>query len=231
MLKILCLIPARSGSKGIVHKNIKSYRGLPLIGWSIQHAKKCKFPMKIVVSTDSEQYADIARKLGAEVPFLRPAEISGDLSTDFEFIKHALDMLKKNENYIPDIVVQLRPTYPTRKVEDLNRCLEIFINERKNGFNSLRTVVPFDKSPFKMYTINQNNKQLKPLFENIDGKLNQPYNRCRQELPPTFLHNGCIDILNTNIVYENKSITGNKIFAYVMEKNEIRDIDYIKDWI
>ena len=98
MTKILCIIPARSGSKGIKNKNIINFSGKPLLAWSIEQAQKCKYEMKIIVSTDSQEYADISIKYGAEVPFLRPLEISDDLSTDFEFIKHCIDWLKKNEN-------------------------------------------------------------------------------------------------------------------------------------
>jgi CMP-N,N'-diacetyllegionaminic acid synthase len=226
--KILCIIPARSGSKGIPNKNIKSYRGKPLMAWSIEQAQKSKHPMRIIVSTDSEEYAEIARKYGAEVPFLRPSEISQDLSTDYECIRHVLERLRETERYISNIVVQLRPTYPTRKVEDLDRCLDIYLSERQNGYTSLRTVIPYDKSPYKMYRIGENGKHLQPLFEEVDG-LQEPYNRCRQELPQCYLHNGCIDIMETSTVMGG-SVTGNKIYAYTMDPKEIKDIDYIKDW-
>ena len=87
-MKILCIIPARSGSKGIPHKNIKNLCGKPLLSWSIEQAQKSKHYMRIIVTTDSEEYAEIARKYGAETPFIRPKEISQDLSTDLEFIQH-----------------------------------------------------------------------------------------------------------------------------------------------
>ena len=87
-MKILCLIPARSGSKGIKHKNIRNLSGKPLMAWSIEQAKNSKHSMRIIVTTDSEEYAKIARDYGAETPFLRPSKISQDLSTDLEFIKH-----------------------------------------------------------------------------------------------------------------------------------------------
>jgi len=92
-LKILCIIPARSGSKSLVDKNIKNFKGKPLLAWSIQHAKQSKYceQMRIIVSTDSQEYADIAKQWGAEVPFVRPSELAGDLSTDYEFINHAVD--------------------------------------------------------------------------------------------------------------------------------------------
>ena len=223
-MKILCLIPARSGSKGIKNKNIINVNGFPMLVWSIKQAKSSKYSkyMKIVLSTDSEEYRKIGIEYGAEAPFLRPEEISGDLSTDQEFIEHAVNYYK--EDYKPDIILQLRPTYPTRKVKILDECLDIFLGNR-NEYDSLRTVIPFEKSPYKMYRI-QNN-YLKPLFKEVDN-IKEPYNQCRQILPQTYLHNGYIDILNTEIV-KNGTISGEKIYPYIMDKEEIHDIDTIED--
>ena len=181
--------------------------------------------MRIIVSTDSEEYSTLSKKLGAEVPFLRPKEISEDLSTDYQFIKHALDYLKKEENYKPDIVLQLRPTQPLRKVEDIDECLDIFIQNR-NNCDSLRSVAKFEKSPYKMYSIE--GKKLIPLFKEING-IKEPYNECRQHLPDTYLHVGYIDIFNASIV-EKGTISGNNVFPYVLENEEIVDIDTMEDW-
>ena len=230
MLQILCLIPARSGSKGIPDKNIKLFANQPLLSWSIIQAQQSKYAnqMRIMVSTDSEEYQKIALQYGAEVPFLRPKEISEDHSTDMEFIKHALIELKLTD-YEPDIILQLRPTYPFRKVSILDECLEIFIKNR-NEYDSLRTIVPFSKSPYKMYTMSNN--LLKPLFRDIEiqGKLvPEPYNECRQYLPETYLHNGYIDILNSSLL-QNNLISGNNIYGYLMSEEEIHDIDTMEDW-
>lgn len=226
MKQILCLIPARCGSKGIPDKNIKEFNGKPLISWSIEQAQKSKHDMRIIVSTDSEKYAEIARNYGAETPFIRPKEISGDLSTDYEFIEHALNYLKQTENYIPDIVLQLRPTQPCRKVSTIDECLDIFISNM-DIYDSLRTVVPFEKSPFKMYTILNNN--LKPLFNKVN-EIDEPFNQCRQVLPQSYLHNGYIDIFKASIVSYG-TISGNNIYPYVMDKNDTIDIDYMDDWV
>jgi len=223
-INILCIIPARSGSKGIPNKNIIDFKGKPMIAWSILQAQKCKYKMKIIVSTDSSEYAKIANQYGAETPFLRPSEISGDLSTDYECINHCIKWLNNNQNYNPDIILHLRPTQPCRKVEDINKCLELFIHHR-DKYDSLRTVIPIDKSPYKMYLIDDN--QLNPLFVNYKN-INEPYNQCRQILPVCYLHNGYIDILNSNIVSRG-TISGNSIYPYVMNKNDNIDIDYIDD--
>ena len=197
---ILCIIPARSGSKGIPNKNIKLFHDKPLLAWSINQAQQSKYDMRIIVFTDSQQYATIANNYGAETPFLRPSEISQDLSTDYQCIKHCLDWLKNNENYIPDIVLQLRPTQPLRKIETIDKC---------------------------MYNIIDN--QLIPLFMEINN-IKEPYNQCRQVLPKTYLHNGYIDIFNTDIIHNN-TISGLNIYPYIMNKNNVIDIDSNEDWI
>ena len=226
MVQILCIIPARSGSKGIKNKNIMDFNGKPLLAWSIEQAQKCNYEMKIIVSTDSQEYANIAKTYGAEVPFLRPSEISGDLSNDFEFINHCVNWLKMNENYTCDIILQLRPTSPTRKIEDLNKALELFI-ENKDNFDSLRSVIPFEKSPFKMYSINNN--KLNPLFNEVNN-ITEPYNQARQILPQCYLHNGYIDILKTSILNDN-TISGKNILPFIMDDNNNLDIDNTSDLI
>ena len=230
--EILAIIPARKGSKGIINKNIKLFNNKPLIYWSIKLAKECKYINRIICSTDSKEYAKIANQCGAETPFLRPSEISQDLSTDYELIEHCLNELKK-ENYIPDIIVQLRPTYPNRKLEILNETISLFL-QNYDEYDSLRTVIPFDKSPFKMYRIiknkNNNKLNLQPLFKKIDN-IKEPQNRCRQELPKAYLHNGYIDIIKTDTVLKLKSVTGNNIYPYLMKKKEKDDIDTLKDWL
>ena len=227
MIKILTLIPARSGSKGIKDKNIKLLKGKPLIQYSIEQAKNSKYStmMRIIVSTDSEKYSKISKNLGAEVPFLRPSEISQDLSADYQFVKHALDYLEKEENYIPDIILQLRPTQPLRKVKDIDDCLDIFIQNR-DKYDSLRSIAKFEKSPYKMYSIE--GKNLIPLFREING-IKEPYNECRQHLPETYLHIGYIDIFNSSIVKKG-TISGDRVYPYVLENEEIVDIDTAEDW-
>lgn len=230
---ILCLIPARSGSKGIRDKNIKLFKGKPLLAWSIEQAKKCDYKMRIIVSTDSEKYKEISLKYDAEVPFLRPKEISQDKSTDIEFIKHAVDFLKEKDNYIPDIILQLRPTQPLRKIEDINNSLKIFI-ENYEDYDSLRTIIEYEKSPFKMYTIQEyisntnTKKKLQPLFNTVKN-IKEPFNQCRQSLPKTYLHNGYIDIIKTSIL-KNNTISGKNIYPYIMNKDDTIDIDTMKDW-
>ena len=223
---ILALIPARGGSKGIPQKNIKLFKGKPLIQYSIEHAKNSKYINRIIVSTDNNEISSIAKKCGAEVPFLRPSNISQDLSTDYEFFVHCLEFLKQTEQQIPDIIVQLRPTYPLRKLEILDDTINKFISNYQE-YDSLRTVIPSEKSPYKMYTVKDD--VLMPLFMNVGG-LDEPYNLCRQELPQTYLHNGYIDIVKGSIILEQHTISGSKIYPYIMSPEEYHDIDTLDDW-
>jgi N-acylneuraminate cytidylyltransferase len=224
-MRILCLIPARSGSKSLPHKNIKLLNGKPLLAYSIEQAKNSKYDMRIIVSTDSHEYASIANQYGAETPFLRPKEISQDDSTDYQFIKHSIDWLRKNESYYPNIIIQLRPTQPARKVKDIDKCLDIFIENYYN-YDSLRTVIEVDKTPYKMYTIEGN--KLNPMFNSFNGKI-EPYNMGRQYLPKCYLHNGYIDILKPELL-DNGMISGENIYPYVMNKDDTVDIDTIEDY-
>lgn len=215
------VIPARSGSKGIPNKNIKDYCGKPLLAHSIDHAIQCKPHIdRVIVSTDSEEYAEIARQYGAEVPFLRPSEISGDLSTDYEFIKHYLDYIDE----IPDLIVQLRPTYPNRKPDVIIDAISRMANNR--SADSLRSVVKMEKSPYKMYR--QSGDRLLPLFYEWDG-LMEPYNSARQLLPDTYLHNGYIDIIRSDCVLKKGSISGDYIIPFEMDSEETDDIDTYAD--
>ena len=220
-----CLIPARSGSKGIIDKNIKEFNGKPLIAWSIEQALQNEHIKKTYVSTDSLQYADIARQFGANV-IIRPSEISQDFSTDLECFQHFLKELD-TENDACSEIIHLRPTYPNRSQELINSCIEkyndhLYINP---NIDSLRTVTPVEKSPVKMYTINDN--KLTPYFETFSG-IQEPYNKPRQLFPASYIHNGCIDIIKTSTIRKN-SMSGTNICSFVMGDN--LDIDDEKDFM
>ncbi len=219
-----CLIPARSGSKSILDKNIKIYKGDPLLAKSIKLSKQCMYISKTVVSTDSYYIKQIAESYGAECPFIRPAEISGDYSLDIECFQHYINWLSTHNQKLPDILVHLRPTYPERTIDLLNNCIHTYLTN--NHYDSLRTVVESDSIPFKQYVISGDN--LEPLFKSYDGII-EPYNSIRQIFPTIYSHNGCIDIVNRTVI-ENGSMSGKLIYPYVMPKNEVHDIDTMDDW-
>ncbi len=219
---IVALIPARSGSKGIKHKNIKLYKGEPLMAHSIKVALKSKYIKEVYVSTDSKIYQEIAIECGAKTTPLRPDKISDDLSPDIDVFEFFLN----NVTNKPDIIVHLRPTYPNRTIEILDECIEKFI-ENYNNYDSLRTVINLKKTPYKMYYIE--NDELKPYFKEYRDLI-EPYNQARQYFPETYLHNGCIDIIKSDIILNQHLLSGNKIYPYIMEESENNDIDDINDF-
>lgn len=223
-MDILAIIPARSGSKSVAHKNIRLLLGKPLIAYSIEHALACRHINRVIVSTDSEQYAEIARQYGAEVPFLRPSEISGDRSNDLEFFIHALDWLEKNEGYVPDICVQLRPTHPIRKTEDTDRMIEMLIADPDT--DSVRSLV-MNKNviPYKMWIKKEGNR-IEPLL--VPEGIREPFNSPRQMLPVTWFQNASVDVIRTDCILKKKSLSGDKILGYEMDGEY--DIDYEEDF-
>ena len=217
------IIPARGGSKGIPRKNVKEFSGKPLIVWTIEQALSCGSIDRVLVSTDDEEIASIAKAAGAEVPFLRPAEISGDFATDIEFMIHATNWCDENWHSTPNAWVHLRPTYPLRKVDDLERACVDF---SKGDFDSLRSVIPCEHSSYKTYNVEGDS--LVPIFP-VLGDIKEPFNMPRQILPPTYQHNGCIDIVAIHVI-KSGSMSGTKIRAFVMSHEETHDLDTIEQW-
>lgn len=212
MNKVLAVIPARSGSKSVIHKNIRLMDGKPMLAHSIEHAKQSRYINRIIVSTDSEEYAGIAREYGAETPFLRPAEYALDTSLDIEVFEHALHFLKKEENYIPDIVVQLRPTYPIRNVADIDAMIAIMLQDA--SIDSVRTVSPAKEIAHKMWYMSEQ-KVLDPILKDIP----EAYNLPRQKLPRILYQNANIDVIRTRAITEMHSMSGKKIVGYEMKDN------------
>jgi len=224
-LNIVSLIPSRSGSKGLKDKNIKLYKGIPLLAHSINLSLQCKYINETYVSTDSIEYQEIALKYGSKVTPLRPKEISDDLSPDIDAFKHFINMYTEQNR--PDIIIHLRPTYPNRNIEILNKCIEEFI-ENYDNYDSLRTVVMIEKTPYKMYYIENN--ILKPYIK-FHPNFSEPFNQARQNFSDTYLHNGCIDIIKTEIILKENLLSGHKIYPFIMNNQELDDIDSINDFI
>ncbi|MFN8414530.1 MAG: acylneuraminate cytidylyltransferase family protein, partial [Anaerolineales bacterium] len=175
MTDILALIPARGGSKGIPRKNIRSFAGYPLIAWSIVAAKKSELVTRVIVSTDDEEIAAVAREWGAETPFLRPTELAQDKTTDLPVFEHALKWLEEVEGYRPEILIQLRPTSPIRPTTMVDDAIRILLNHK--DADCVRGVVPAAQNPFKMWRFNGEEKPLNPLLA-VNG-IAEPYNAPR----------------------------------------------------
>ena len=214
--KIVALIPARGGSKGIKNKNIIDLCGKPLISYTIQAALESKYIDKVIVSTDSQEIADVAIKYGAEVPFLRPGELASDTSKTIDAVMHAVGELeKRKEQY--DILILLQATQPLRTADDIDSAIELFI---KNKGQSLVSVSPVEDNPILIRTIDN--------LGRMNSILPMKSTCRRQDMPLYYRVNGCIYI---NLISEldlNTSFNDNKI-PYIMPKERSVDIDEIKD--
>lgn len=227
MVEVLAIIPARGGSKSIPRKNIRSLGGHPLIAYSIAAGLAAKSVTRLVVSTDDEEIATVARKYGAEVPFLRPAEYSQDQTPDLPVFRHALEWLGENESYRADIVVQLRPTSPFRRVSQINDAIHLL--EAHPEADAVRTVcLPF-QNPYKMWRIGKDGR-MEPLGREL-GVAIEPYNQPRQALPDVYWQTGYVDACRAGTILEKQSMTGDCILPLVIDPGDWIDIDSPDDWL
>ncbi len=222
-LKILALIPARGGSKGIPKKNIVKLLDKPLISWTIDQGLNSKYINRVIVSTDSNEIGDISKTFGAEVPFIRPSELAMDLSPDIDVFIHALNWLIKNENYKPDLIVHLRATGPARKIKIIDDAIEKML--KNPSADSLRSVSLSDKTPYKMWLLNSEDR-MKPVLTLKDSK--ESHSMPRQFLPKAYWQNGYVDIVKPSTLLHKKSMVGDNVLPFII-KEEFLDIDYPED--
>lgn len=226
-MSMIAIIPARSGSKGVPGKNIKLLGGIPLFAFSIIAAKMMPSVSRVIVSTDSEEYAQIAIEYGAEVPFLRPNEISGDKSTDFDLFLHALNWFKENESLIPDFILHLRPTTPLRNPQIMEEAVKLFF-ENKNVASSLRSGHSAPESPYKWFLKDENN-YFKGLRDDLTPeKVNLP----RQSFPSVYIPDGYIDILKSSVIFDSGTLHGDKMLVFespfCVEVDTKDDFEYLE---
>jgi CMP-N-acetylneuraminic acid synthetase len=227
-MEILAIIPARGGSKGIPGKNIKDLNGKPLIAWTIDAAKNSKHITRTIVSTDDEEIAAVARAYGADVPFLRPAEISGDLATDVEFLTHALDTLKEKEGYVPDIVLRLPPTSPLRTAAHIDEGIEKLLSDE--SLDAVRPITEVSKHPYKFWKISDDETILEPFLPKEFTGFDEPQNLPRQLFPKVYMHTGAMDIMRRYTVQEMKSTSGKRLGYFYMNADESVNIDTPMDF-
>ncbi len=221
---IIALIPARSGSKRVADKNIRPLAGHPLIAYTISAAIQSGIFSAVVVSTDSQQYAEVARKYGAEVPFLRPVEMSGDISPDIDWLDFTLRRLKElGREY--DCFSLLRPTSPFRLPETIQRAWKEFTAEE--GVDSLRAVEKCHEHPGKMWVIR--GKRMMPLLP--IGPAEQPWHSTPyQALPEVYIQNASLEIAWTQVVLEEHTIAGNVVMPFLTQGYEGFDVNHPYDW-
>jgi N-acylneuraminate cytidylyltransferase len=224
--EVLAIIPARGGSKGIPHKNIRNFAGFPLIAYSIAAAKQSETVTRVILSTDDEEIAEVARRYGAETPFMRPPELAQDNTTDLPVFQHALQWLIDREGYHPDVVIQLRPTSPIRPRTILDDAVRLLLEHPEA--DSVRGVVPAGQNPHKMWRIDPVSHQMSSLLA-VDGIV-EPYNAPRQILPPVYWQTGHIDAIRPAVILEKGSMSGSVILGLLIDPRYTVDIDNFYDW-
>ncbi|PUU86168.1 MAG: N-acylneuraminate cytidylyltransferase [Halanaerobium sp.] len=216
--KILAIIPARSGSKRLKDKNIKNLNGKPMISYTIEAALKSEIFSNVIVSTDSHKYAEIAEKVGVEVPFIRPEKLAADESTTNDVILHAIsEMEKRNDGY--DYFMLLQPTSPLRTAENIKRSY--FLAKEKNA-NAVVSVCETDHNPLWSNTLD---KSL-----SLDNFIDKKKDQRRQELPTYYRLNGAIYLAKVSYYKKNNDFYNDKSYAYIMNKRESIDVDDIIDF-
>ncbi len=226
MTEVLAIIPARGGSKGIPRKNVRSFAGYPLLAYSVAAGLQAKAVGRVIVSTDDEQIASIAREFGADAPFLRPADIAADDTTDLPVFRHALEWLHKNDGYRPDVVVQLRPTSPIRPPGLVDSAIALLLQHP--DADSVRGVVPAAQNPHKMWRLNGTARPMTPLLE-VPG-MREPYNAPRQSLPQIYWQTGHVDAIRTQTIISKASMSGDTVYPLVIGSQYTIDIDTLADW-
>jgi len=213
-LKILALIPARAGSKGILRKNIKLLAGKPLIAWTIQAALACPEIDSVVVSTDDEEIAAISQHWGAKIPFMRPTELARDDTPSIAVVLHALDQLPQY-----DAVIVLQPTSPLRSKADIEACLSMASVRQAACVVSISEPA---QSPYWMFKLDEQGR--------LNKLLATPDISRRQDLPPVYALNGALYFARKDWLLANRTFLTEETVGYVMPPEKSLDIDTPLDW-
>jgi CMP-N,N'-diacetyllegionaminic acid synthase len=224
MPSAVALIPARSGSKRVTHKNIRPLAEHPVLAYTVAAARGSGVFADVVLSTDSPEYAAVARHYGAETPFLRPDEIAGDRSPDIEWVDYTLRRLK-DEGREYDCFSILRPTSPFRLPETIQRAWSQFVAEE--GVDSLRAVEKCEQHPGKMWVIR--GRRMTPLLP--IGPAEQPWHSSQYpSLPEVYVQNASLEIAWTRVVFEQRTIAGVVLMPFLTEGYEGFDVNRPYDW-
>ena len=213
--RILAVITARGGSRGIPQKNIRTLLDKPLIAYSIQAALQSRTLTKIIVSTDDETIAHVSKQYGADVPFLRPKHLASDTATSLSVLQHAVRYLEEEEDFPANIIVCLQPTSPLRSAEDIDQAVTLCLS---SGADSVVSLCQVEHHPYWMKKVVAG--RVYPLMEIADEK----YPR-RQDLPPVYQLNGAIYVTKRNVLLEEERLLGKHTLAYIMPQERSIDID------
>jgi N-acylneuraminate cytidylyltransferase len=222
----IAFIPARSGSKRIPNKNIKMLAGHPLIAYTITVAKQSNIFSRIIVSTDSEEIAEIAKRYGAEVPFLRPKEFATDQSPDIKWLQDILKKLNMKESGTEYYSI-LRPTSPFRTATMIGDAWKMLINDK--DADSIRAIEKCAQHPAKMWKIQ--GVRMKPVMENPDKKGVEWYSTPMQVLPEIYAQNSSLEIAKISVPLTTNSIAGKNIIPFKTQGFAGYDLNTEKDWV
>lgn len=223
---VVGIIPARGGSKGISDKNIASVAGLPLIAWTIAEARAARSLSRIIVTTDSQKIAEIARQYGAETPFLRPAELARDDTPGIAPILHAVRWLDEHEGRCPAYAMILQPTSPLRTSEDIESSIQL---ARQHSADGVVSVSPATKHPYWMKRVLDDGRMVNFLL--LEGSYSS-----RQCLPPAYSPNGAIYLVRREVLLEQETLFSERTYAHIMPEDRSLDVDtpwdlYVADLI
>lgn len=221
----VALIPARSGSKRVPNKNIRLLDGIPCMAHTINAARNADIFERIIVSTDSEDYADIAKQFGAEIPYLRPAQYSRSESPDIEWIHDIIKNFPKYEIKAKSVCI-LRPTSPFRKPESIKKAYEKFVKTK--GADSLRAVEKVSQHPGKMWVMRS--EFLLPLLPFVNDKSVPWHSSQTNTLPTIYVQNASLEFTWVDTVLKKNSIAGERVVPWIFDGNEGFDINTEEDW-
>ena len=215
-MKILAIIPARGGSKGVPRKNIVNINNIPLIGYTINAALKSNKLTDVVVSTDDAEIAEISRDLGAQVPFIRPIDLASDQAQSSPVIEHAVHFMENIKGFKYDAVLMLQPTSPLRTSKHINESLDLFTSQDCDSVVSIVSVG--GNHPFRM-------KRL--IGDQLINYIDQGFwdMRPRQSLPDVYIRNGAIYLIKRNVFMQNQQLIGDRCLGYIMNDYESTNID------
>ncbi len=228
---VLGVILARGGSKSIYKKSIAPCAGKPLLTYTIEAAQHAKSLDRVIISTDDEEIAELARSQGVEVLFMRPKELAEDSTPDLPVFEHALNWLLEHEGQLPEMVVHLRPTTPLKASADIDEGVRLM---RENPeASSVRSVCAPLHTPFKMFRLDNGAKYLRPIlkkeYPELFEKYGEPYNLPRQLLPEIWRHSGYVDVIRPETILNENSMSGSRIIPLFFDTWRDIDIDSQKD--
>lgn len=220
-MKVLALIPARGGSKGLPHKNVKLLCNKPMVAYSIQEALKSSYIDRVVVSTEDREIAIISKELGAEIPFMRPSELALDETPSMDVFVNMIDELLKREGYYPDIVTILEPTSPLRRVDHIDATIEKLIQKKPD---SVVTVCPVERKPSNIVRVVDTDRILRYIEKPDDDFCRrQDWNNLRRI-------NSAVYTMWTDLIYKERKLVGDKCLMVEMHEDESVNVDSFVDF-